>query len=292
MKKIFLQLYIVLFFAIPLAAQQIGKDYKVYKSNDHKEIQLNDIVSQLKAGDVLIFGELHDDSIGHLLEMQIYSMVYQKFNNQTILTLEMFERDVQHVLNEYLAGIISEKNFIKESRAWNNYKDYKPLIEFAKEKKLKVVAANAPARYTNLVTRKGLNALNDLDKNVKKNWIAPLPVDTLTGRYHDGFMEIMGGHSVPGMNLYQSQNFWDATMSYSIHQALKQNKNSIAYQINGKFHSDYHSGLTERLRNDYKRNVTTIACLYQDDIHSPDWSQLSEMADYIILTKKKEKPTK
>ncbi len=36
----------------------------------------------------------------------------------------------------------------------------------------------------------------------------------------------MGGHTTPGMNLYQSQNFWDATMSYSIAEAMKQQKES------------------------------------------------------------------
>ncbi len=288
----YLSILIAFFFVYnsTAVAQQIGTDFKVYKSSNKNEIQLNDIVADVNTGEVLIFGELHDDSIGHLLEKKIYELLHQKHKAQTILTLEMFERDVQHILNEYLNGIISEKNFIKEARAWNNYKDYKPLIEFAKENKLKVVAANSPARHTNLVTRKGLTELNTLDKTTKKNWIAPLPVDTLTGGYHERFMEIMGGHSAPGMNLYQSQNFWDATMSYSIHKALKQNKNSIAFHLNGKFHSDFYGGVAERLIKDYKRKVKTIACLYQEDVNAPDWEQLKGMADYIILTKKKEKP--
>ncbi len=120
-------------------------------------------------GQVLIFGEQHDDSIGHLLERNIFAALNGRFGRELILSMEMFHRDVQYIVNEYLAGQISEKNFIKEARAWDTYKtDYRTTVELAKEKQLKVIAANAPSRYTNLVTRKGLEALNGLDKEVKK----------------------------------------------------------------------------------------------------------------------------
>ena len=58
---------------------------------------------------------------------------------------------------------IEEKHLLSEAKVWDNYKnDYKPLIEFAKEKKLNVVACNVPRRYANLVFRKGVEALNEL----------------------------------------------------------------------------------------------------------------------------------
>ena len=73
------------------------------------------------------------------------------------------ETDCQTPLNEYLAGFIREKNFITEARAWNNYKDYRPMIELAKANHIPVTAANAPARYTNMANRLGLNSLQQLD---------------------------------------------------------------------------------------------------------------------------------
>jgi uncharacterized iron-regulated protein len=233
----------------------------------------------------LVFGEQHDDSTGHLLEQKIFEALYEKDKN-IVLSMEMFHRDVQYIVDEYLADIISEKNFIKEARAWDAYKtDYRPMIEFAKQKGLKVVAANAPSRYTNLVTRKGLQALNALSKEVKKNFIAPLPIDTLTGTYYNNFLETMGGHAVPGMYLYQSQNFWDATMSWSIAQALKQNKNAVVYMLNGRFHSDYHLGLAKRLIDDYRKTVVTISCFQASDFSNPDWKKYEPLADFVILTK-------
>jgi uncharacterized iron-regulated protein len=239
----------------------------------------------LTQGQILIFGEQHDDSIGHVLEMRIFEQMHSRFNGDVLLTLEMFERDVQFIINEYLDDIISEKNFKKEARAWNNYKDYQPMVEFAKANKVPVIAANAPARYTNLVTRKGLQALLQLSKETKKKYIAPLPIDTLTGTYYEKFLEAMGGHSMPGMNLYQSQNFWDATMSYSINQAMKQYKSATVLQVNGRFHSDFFTGLGERLRNVYKKKVSTISCFGSDDFDNPNWKQYEGQADFIIITK-------
>jgi uncharacterized iron-regulated protein len=288
-----LSLIVFLLFIPVTFAQTAGSDYKIYSTSLKKEVTVADIVNGTTPGQVLIFGEQHDDAIGHLLEKNIFEALNGRYGKDLILAMEMFHRDVQYIVNEYLAGQISEKNFIKEARAWDTYKtDYRPAVEFAKEKQLQVVAANAPSRYTNLVTRKGLDALNGLDKEVKKKYIAPLPVDTLTGIYYDKFMEAMGGHSTPGMNLYQSQNFWDATMSYSIAEAMKKHKKAVVFQMNGRFHSEYHSGLAGRLERVYKKKVTTISCFSPEDFDMPDWAKYAPLADYIIVTKaplKKEK---
>lgn len=281
MKKL-LSVLLFLGLAMVTEAQEL---YKIYSTKQQKQVAIEDVVASLTQGQILIFGEQHDDSIGHVLEMRIFEQMHSRFNGDVLLTLEMFERDVQFIINEYLDDIISEKNFKKEARAWNNYKDYQPMVEFAKANKVPVIAANAPARYTNLVTRKGLQALLQLSKETKEKYIAPLPIDTLTGTYYEKFLEAMGGHSMPGMNLYQSQNFWDATMSYSINQAMKQYKSATVLQVNGRFHSDFFTGLGERLRNVYKKKVSTISCFGSDDFDNPNWKQYEGQADFIIITK-------
>lgn len=275
---------------ISVNAQTAGVDYKIYSSATRQEIGVKEIAENTKSGEVLIFGEQHDDSIGHLMEFNILKELHEKLGSNLILSMEMFHRDVQYILDEYLQDLISEKNFIKESRAWETYKtDYKPCVEFAKQNKLTVVAANTPSRYTNMVTRKGLGSLNSLSKNVRKSYLPPLPVDTLTGKYFDNFMEVMGGHSVPGMNLYQSQNIWDATMAWSIAQAMKQQKNAVVFMLVGRFHSDYHLGTTHRLEQDYKKKVKNISCFSADDFAQPDWEKYASQGDYIIVTRKQEK---
>ncbi|MBK8848457.1 MAG: ChaN family lipoprotein [Bacteroidetes bacterium] len=125
----------------------------------NKEVTLNDIAEEMKNYNVLFFGEEHNDSVAHYLENKMLDMLHQKFSNQTTLSMEMFDRDVQTVMNEYLNGSIREKNFTKDARAWSNYKDYRPMVEFARNNKLDIVCANSPSRYTNLAGRKGQSAL-------------------------------------------------------------------------------------------------------------------------------------
>ena len=107
-------------------------------------------------------GESHDDAVAHYLEEQILRRTWDPHLGRP--SLEMFERDVQYVLDEYLAGFITEAHLTASGRAWKNYKaDYRPMIEFAKEKKMPVVAANAPRRYVNRVSRLGSAALTELE---------------------------------------------------------------------------------------------------------------------------------
>lgn len=221
---------------------QNNNTYIIYDAAQQMEIALPVLIERIPSGSILVFGEQHDDSIAHILESNIFEMLSKKFHNNIVLSMEMLESDVQPVVDEYLSGLISEKNFRREARTWGNYSDYRPLIEYAKQQGIRVIAANAPARYVNLVTRKGLSALYDLSRQAKK-YIAALPVDTLTGNYYTRFLDAMGGHSIPGLHLYESQNLWDATMAHFINKAKRKYKPALVMQLNGRFHSDYHSGL-------------------------------------------------
>lgn len=266
--------------------QEEAPFYKVYDVKNRKEIDLKEIVSTTPKGSVLVFGEQHDDSVAHSLQLKVLQYLQQEWGSKKVLlSMEMFQKDVQYIVDEYLAGLISEKNFIKEARAWNNYEDYKPMVEYAKVHGISVLAANTPSRYTNMVTKQGLGSLELLSKEVKRDFLPPLPIDTLRGHYYERFLEAMGGHAMPGYNLYQSQNVWDATMSHSIAGRTPKYRNGVVYHLCGRFHSDYGEGTVFRLRRVYDENVVVISSFYQKDINVTDWEAWSSLADYIIVTK-------
>jgi uncharacterized iron-regulated protein len=199
--------------------------------------------------------------------------------------MEMFETDRQTVLNEYLKDLISENSFTNDAKAWPNYGDYRPLIELAKNDKLPVIAANAPSRYTSMVNHMGLNSLQQLDATAK-SWLPPLPIDTATGPYYDKFVQIMGGHAaMPGMQMYQAQNLWDATMGWSIATFMKAHPDYKILQINGGFHSEEKLGTPAQLKKyNPAARILNIATYADDSFDNPDWTKVSKMGDYIILT--------
>jgi uncharacterized iron-regulated protein len=259
--------------------------YKIYSTATQKPVTIADIVDKTAKADVVFFGEEHNDSTAHYLEYALFKGLTEKYPHQTALSMEMFQTDCQLVINEYLGGLIREKNLISDARAWPNYKDYRPLVELAKLNQLPVIAANAPSRYTNMVTRNGLSSLQQLGAQAK-SYLAPLPIDTATGAYYDKFVKIMGGHeAMAGMQIYQSQNLWDATMGWSIAQFYKSHPGYKTLQLNGGFHSEEKLGAVAQLKK-YAPNVRvlTIAAYADDNFDNPDWTKFKQLADYIILT--------
>ncbi|WP_293787001.1 ChaN family lipoprotein [uncultured Pedobacter sp.] len=276
----------ILVFAVctGLHAQEISSHYKIYDVKKQTSISLDDIVADMEHADVLFFGEDHNDSVGHYLEMELLQKLHSKYPLKMALSLEMFHTDVQTEVDEYLAGLISEKNFVKESRAWGNYKDYRPLIEYAKENRIKVIAANAATRYSNAVTFSGLKVLEKFPK-ASFTFLPPLPIDTAQGRYYEKFTETLGGHNMGTMKIYQTQNLWDATMAWSIHKCIKANKGIKILQLNGRFHSDEKLGTLAKLKQlDPRLKILNISSFSDESFTDPKWAKFSHLGDYIIIT--------
>ena len=92
--------------------------------------------------------------------------------------MEMFESDDQTLIDEYLNGIIPERNFEDEAKLWSNYKtDYKPIVLVAKEHKIPVIATNTPRRYAAMVNRGGFEALDNLTDEAKQLIVLPFAFD-------------------------------------------------------------------------------------------------------------------
>ncbi|MVN21943.1 ChaN family lipoprotein [Mucilaginibacter arboris] len=267
---------------------QDTKLYKIYNSATQKTITVDELVKALSKTDAVFYGEEHNDSVGHLLEANILKKLAEAHPQKLALSMEMFETDCQNVLNEYLSGLIREKNFVTDARCWPNYQDYRPVIEFSKANHLPVIAANAPGRYTNMVSRMGLNALNQLTPT-GKSYLPPLPIDTATGAYLTKFEAIMGGHSsMGGMQVYQAQNLWDATMGWSVASFLKAHPGFMVFQINGGFHSEEKLGAVAQFKKYLPQaSVKNIAAFASEDFAKPDWEKLGKLGDFIVLTEGK-----
>ncbi|MDP3556428.1 MAG: ChaN family lipoprotein [Bacteroidota bacterium] len=284
----------------PSFGQITEKNYKIYSVKTGKEVALNDIVEDMKNYDVLFFGEEHNDSVTHFLENKMFELLHAKYADKVALSMEMFDRDVQVVMNEYLKGDIREKNFNKDARVWSNYRDYKPMVEYAKKNKLDVVCANAASRYTNLAGRKGQKALMALPEDSKK-YFAPLPYDTASGKYYEKLMGLSSHDPSPkndtskkapakmppmgGYNLIMGQSLWDATMAYSISEYLKKNTGKKVMQVNGRFHSDEGFAVVTQLKKySPKAKTLIISTGREDTFPTIEWSQFKEQGDYIIMT--------
>lgn len=291
MKFLFL-LAFILIAAVAPAQDSISLHYKIYDTRTRELITIDKIVAGMADADVLFFGEEHNDSVGHYLENAIFRALHTAYGEKLALSMEMFETDNQLVLNEYLGGKIDESRLGKDARLWSNYKDYRPMVEYAKQNQVPVIAANPPRRYVSMVTRRGMHSLDSLSKESKR-FLPPLPYDTLSGRYREKFMETMrGAPESASKNIYYSQCLWDAGMSYSIYKFQKKNKGTKIFHCVGGFHVAEKLGTAAQLKmRNKKLRIMNIASVSDDNFNNPDWSKLEALGDYVLLTDPKVKKT-
>lgn len=227
---------------LPIKAQNF-KPYQFYDKKG-KEIKTERLVKELADYDVVFFGENHNNSINHWLQLKITEALFEKKNGQLILGAEMFERDNQSQLNNYLSGKFDAKTLKDSARLWNNYAtDYKPLVDFAKDKKLQFIATNVPRKYASQTSKEGLESLNKLSTEEKK-FIAQLPIKvSLQTPGYPEMKTMMGDHAdeMKVMNFISAQATKDATMAESIIENFQAGKTFIHY--NGNFHSKEFGGI-------------------------------------------------
>lgn len=265
-------------------------DYQLIDSQTEKILSFEQLISQLKNSDVVFIGEFHGHAASHLLQSQIQQALYAENPNQ-ILSMEQFERDVQPVLNQYLYDEIGENKFIDNSRAWNNYAgSYRPLVEFAKQNGLDIIAANAPADIVRCVGREGKNYLTKLDKE-EKSWVSKAPFNVQPA-YETKFKNLMNKQkskidSDKLNNSYQAQLLRDNTMAESIYLAKQHNPSAQIIHLNGSFHSNEYLGTVaelKRLNADLTISVISPVMLKPADAsYSPQDLKLGDVL-YLVAS--------
>ncbi len=242
-----------------------------------KKISYHRVIKKSLAGEIVLFGEEHNNPIAHWLQLNLTQDCGEI--KPLVLGAEMFERDNQDELEAYLNGSISAKQLDSTARLWPNYKtDYAPLVNYAKKKSYPFIGTNIPRRFASLVARRGFEVLDSLPE-IEKTWIAPLPVlynADLPG--YKNMLTMMAGHGGP--NLPKAQAIKDATMAHFILQHL--NPASLFIHYHGTYHSENYEGILWYLKQQ-KPNLRylTIATVSQANISKLDKTNLGK-ADVII----------
>ena len=275
-------------------------DYILVKTNggtDPQVISVQSALDDLVDYDVIFIGEVHGHVANHRLQANIFSGIYDRHNN-TVLSMEQFERDEQAILDKYIAGEIGEGTLIKEGAGWKHYQQsYRPMVEFAKKHNLSVIAANAPSMAVRCVGMNG-PAFLDTVKGEKRDWIAST-LNLQDGLYKNKFYESIGGMLSHGaketasekkkaarlFKAFAGQVTRDDTMAESIYKYRQANPDSKIIHTNGSFHSAALLGTAERLS--LRDNSLKLANIHPVEVENTDYPSFTQedlkQGQYILL---------
>ncbi len=252
-------------------------------------ISFDAFLDTIAKADAVFLGELHTDETTHRVELAVYEGLLDRKKGDVVLSMEMFERDVQEHVDAYLAGEIDEETFLDQARPWGNYRTaYRPLIERAKASRGTVVAANFPRPLRMKVAMGGPEVLDSLEGDEVRQ--APAEMFPNTPAYWRRVDNAVRSHRVMAgaggsqeSRLYSTQSLWDNAMGEACAIALDEHPGHAVLHVNGGFHTAYWDGTVHQLlKRRPKTNVVTVSI---SPTLNPSVVELSgkPVADYVIL---------
>ncbi len=265
------------------------------------------MLAAIARADVVFVGEQHDDPNTHRLERALLEGIARR-RSDVVVSLEMFERDVQKRLDDYLAGRVTEEDFLKEARPWPRYAtDYRPLVEFARAHKWQVISGNIPRRHASSVSKNGIESLATLSPQ-ERAFVANDIQCPIKDDYYKRFVEAMSSH--PGQpqspkdqpkqteaetramteRMYVSQCVKDETMAESIAASYgtELQPRPLTVHFNGAFHSDFGLGTAARVKRRLPKAVIKIVSIVPvANLDSIQPEEYRKRGEFVVFTLKK-----
>ncbi len=237
---------------------------------------LSAVIEKLADKKIIYVGEEHDRYAHHQVQLEVLRGLHRQ-NPKIAVGMEMFQRPAQKALDDYIGGKIDERAFLKQSeyfKRWNlDFHHYKPILDFAREKRLPVIALNLPSEITGKVGKGGIDSLSEEERRE-----LPGELDFSDPEYRARLKDVFAAH--PGYEeknfefFHQAQILWDETMAESIDRFLKQRPDYRVLVVAGAGHLQYDAGIPKR---SHRRNGLDYATILSDGEVSKG------IADFIVF---------
>lgn len=239
---------ILLLCALPTSAQKISSPL-LQQILTRQQAQ-----EQLAPANVVYLGETHDSPEDHLAQLEILQTLH-RLNPKIAIAMEMFQRPYQSSLDDYLAGNLPEAELIlatEYKRRWGfPWEYYAPILRFAKENRLPVLALNTPSEVTRKVSRAGLSSLTPEERQ----HIPPFSeIRTDSPEYRQMALESFQMHQRAGYGssadterFFLAQVLWDETIAEKIAQFLAANPDYQVVVLAGQAHIVCGYGIPSRV---------------------------------------------
>jgi len=225
-----------------------------------KLTDLKDVAGPIADTPIIYVGERHTSYSDHKTQLEVIMNIHKQ-GRKFAIAMEMFQKPFQKVIDKYISGTIDEREFLRDTeyfKRWKfDYNLYREIIEFAKAKKIPVIALNLRSEIIDTVSKGGIDALTDEEKKE-----LPEDMDMTDKDYRNRLKEIFTQHEQSGSrnfwNFVQSQILWDETMAHTVARYLKEHPGSQIVVLAGAGHIVYETGIPKRVYRLNKKDYVTL----------------------------------
>ena len=239
---------------------------------DQTTVNHTDVITELAERPVVLLGEVHIENEHHRWQLHTLAALHAKKTNM-VITFEAFPRSTQPILDKWVKGELSIKEFLKQSM-WNEVwrfdaNFYLPLFHFARQHRIPMIAMNIERNLIRAISKIGFNGVPVADREgVSK----PAPVSP---PYRDSLRATFDFHQKIGATSPQNptqkgakespasarsdkalfdrfvevQSTWDRAMAEAIFKSRKTYDSPLVVGIVGMGHLEFGYGIPHQLKD-------------------------------------------
>jgi len=213
-----------------------------------KSIEVEAFLAALRTKRVIYVGERHDQPSDHGVQYAILRQLHREEASLAI-GMEMFQVPFQEPLDKWSAGLTDETVLRRDTEydeRWGfDFSMYRPILEYARNRGIEVVALNAPRELAYAVAKEGLGSLN-------AEQASALPELDLTNEQHRALFDAefdVGEHAAADAvdQYYEAQVVWDETMGSRVAETLDRKEGPATMVVfAGRVHVKRGLGIPDR----------------------------------------------
>jgi len=246
---------------------------------------MEQIIPALADKRVVFIGEQHTRYDHHLTQLEIIRRLHA-LHPQLAIGLEMFQQPFQQYLDDYVAGSIDEQAMLSATeyyQRWRmDYRHYAPILRYAREHGLPVIALNIPTELTHQVAHVGLDGLDDENRRQIPADIAPADA-----AYRQRIKAVYDYHPKDKEHSFEhfleAQLLWDEAMADRAAAYLEEHPQHHLVVIAGNQHIAWGSAIPQRLQ---RRMPVTAASI----LNSWDGAVKPGLADFLLMPEERSLP--
>jgi uncharacterized iron-regulated protein len=228
-------------------------------------------LAHLAGKQVVLLGEHHDNAEHHRWQLHTLAGLHA-LRPAMVIGFEMFPRRVQPVLDRWVAGELTEEQFLVQaewSKVWGEEAPiYMPLFQFARMNRLPMIALNVDRGLVSRVGEQGWSAIPPAEREgvtdpapADRHYLEHL-YDSFVDHHHAGAAHGKGRTPTDAdlaeprfRRFVEGQQVWDRAMAQRLAERIRGEPPPLAVGIMGSGHMRGGHGVPDQLRDLGVRDV-------------------------------------